>query len=212
MGPKSLAVLSGAVYVMYMKTAILYTLAIFLSAASQLPAVEPFSAGLDGLKEPSENVPVLQPKAVYKRADTEETVRPRYEEKCIFHAVASKMRIVISEERPAPGVYYASDIRVSRFAEAIQEQWGMTADRISNVYVVKTNEIYLADKAVYYAAHNRSIDDSLAHEYAHYFQVTYQGYTLEDMDDTAESQAVAVQTWFRENYISKAPERDLCSF
>lgn len=75
-----------------------------------------------------------------------------------------------------------------------------------NMYVVKTDEIYLNDSASSYGRHGRIIDDSLAHEYAHYVQVVYEGADREnDPNDALESDAVAVQTWFREAGAAALP-------
>ena len=48
-----------------------------------------------------------------------------------------------------------------------------------------------------------AIDDSLAHEYAHFIQHRYQAYGDGGFDDAAEGSAVEVQTWFRDEYIRK---------
>jgi len=41
----------------------------------------------------------------------------------------------------------------------------------ANVYVMARNEIYLMDDAGYYRRIRRTLDESLAHEFAHYLQV-----------------------------------------
>ena len=70
--------------------------------------------------------------------------------------------------------------------------------------MVARNEIYLADDPAYYRRLRRTLDESLAHEYAHYLQVRYFAANL--ADETCETEAVAVQFAFREqNRMSAAP-------
>jgi hypothetical protein len=75
---------------------------------------------------------------------------------------------------------------------------------VANVYVVARNEIYLSDDAGYYRRLRRTLDESLAHEFAHYLQVRYFGANL--ADESCETEAVAMQIAFRdENRPSHAP-------
>jgi hypothetical protein len=72
------------------------------------------------------------------------------------------------------------------------------------VYVVTRNEIYLTDDPRYYRRLRRTLDESLAHEFAHYIQTRYFGANL--ADETCEVEAVAVQFAFTEiNRMSGAP-------
>jgi hypothetical protein len=72
------------------------------------------------------------------------------------------------------------------------------------VYVVARNEIYLTDDARYYRRLRRTLDESLAHEFAHYIQVRYLGANL--ADEGCEVEAVAVQFAFTDlNRMPGAP-------
>jgi hypothetical protein len=136
-----------------------------------------------------------------------ETAKPLYKPDCVLAAVAGKKGVALDASRPAPMVLYGSKIPLTRFLEAAKEQLaGFVPDRVMNMYTVKTNEIYLNDAASTYGRHGRIIDDSLAHEYAHFIQVAYDGRTMGDgSDDFLESEAVAVQTWFREQGAAALP-------
>ncbi|MBI4374950.1 MAG: hypothetical protein HY549_00720 [Elusimicrobia bacterium] len=58
----------------------------------------------------------------------------------------------------------------------------------------------MIDEAAYYRRLKRSIDDSLAHELAHFIQVRYRGARLEQ-DPMLEEEAIHVQVWFRETFV-----------
>lgn len=132
-----------------------------------------------------------------------EPARPRYDTACILSAVASQMGVALRGDVPVPKVFYGSNTPLRQLQDAVEPQWGFRPDVFANVYVFARNEIYLWDDAAYYARMNRSIDDSLAHELAHFIQVKYQNATFEGGGEDLESQAVHVQTWFRENYIHR---------
>lgn len=128
----------------------------------------------------------------------------RYDEACILRAVAGKMGVTLRPEVPVPPVFLGSRTPLVRFQDAVEPQWNMRPEAFLNVYVIRNNEIYLNDDASLYASHGRALDDSLAHEFAHYIQVRYQGADFaRDDGDALESGAVAVQFWFRENYIAR---------
>lgn len=148
------------------------------------------------------------PKAAKSRSDKKNaagTAKLRYDETCVLRLVAAEMKI------PLPRIYYGSKVPFAQFLAAYHTQSNVDPDQVQNVYVLKTNEIYLSDKAVNYGAFGRALDDSLAHEYVHYLQVKYRGYTLEDCDDNAENQAVHYQLAFREKYIAVAPPENVCA-
>jgi hypothetical protein len=87
-------------------------------------------------------------------------------------------------------------LRQSR--DAIGAQWRFEPRAVSNTYAIARNEIYLLDDASYYVRYRRTLDDSLAHELVHYLQATY---LKEDLaSEWVEAEAVAIQTWFREEY------------
>lgn len=136
-----------------------------------------------------------------------ETAKPLYKPECVLAAVAERKGVTLDAARPAPMVLYGGSIPLARFLEASKEQLGgFVPDRVMNMYTVKTNEIYLNDSASTYGRHGRIIDDSLAHEYAHFLQVAYEGRSLGDgSDDFLEAEAVTLQTWFREHGAAALP-------
>ncbi len=124
-----------------------------------------------------------------------------YSPKCTFEAVAHRMGYPVDPSKPFPNVFVASEIPLEQFQDAVEEQWKMRPSAVLNVYVVELNEIYLLDEESYYLKVKRYIDDSLAHELAHYVQVVYRGADLNSDHDFYEQEAVHVQTWFRETFM-----------
>lgn len=149
-------------------------------------------------------------------ADDVQPARLRYEPRCILEAVARDISHNIGRHRgPAveaallgaarvasvPRVRLQSETPLVEFLAAVAPQ-APGVDRFSNFYIVAANEIFLLDDAAFYAKFGRSVDDSLAHEYVHYLQVLYLGYSLADLDaDSTEYMAVEYQTRFRDRYI-----------
>lgn len=147
-------------------------------------------------------------------------VRLRYEPRCILQAVATMINEDIGRHRgPAvsaailaaardPGVpvlRVESATPLVEFLTAVRPQ-DPSVDRFSNFYAVGANKIYLIDEAAYYArfanSSRRSMDDSLAHEFVHYLQVRYLGYSVAHLaTDDAESMAISYQTLFREFFV-----------
>jgi hypothetical protein len=110
----------------------------------------------------------------------------RYDETCILRAAARKMGVTLRADVPAPRVYLGSRTLLSQFQDAVELQWHMRPETFINVYLFERNEIYLNDDAALYGRHGRALDDSLAHKFAHYVQVRYQG---------ADPEADAGATW-----------------
>ncbi|TBR17071.1 hypothetical protein EPO15_17775 [bacterium] len=142
------------------------------------------------------------------RAAAPETAAPAFKPECVLAAVAGRKGVVLDPARPLPMVLFASSIPVSRYREAAKEQLGgMEVDTVLNMYVVKTDEIYIQDAAANYGRFGRTIDDSVAHEFGHYLQVVYdKADVANDANDSLESEAVALQTWFREVGAAALPE------
>lgn len=132
----------------------------------------------------------------------------RYSPEFILCTVAYRTHTTLKADIPAPQIYFASQITLKQFQDAVEPQWGIRPETFLNVYVWQRNEIYMLDDAEYYKKTGRALDDSVAHELTHYIQVQYKGMDL-GSDDIAEMQAVDVQTWFRENFIQKAPPADI---
>ena len=120
----------------------------------------------------------------------------------ILEAVARDMNVALKPEIPLPRIHLESRTPLVRFQNAMARQWGFRPPRFSNAYAVASNEIYLMDDRRYYVRLNRTLEDSLAHEFAHYIQVRYLGVALEH--ESCELDAVAVQEAFRARYTAGA--------
>ena len=127
----------------------------------------------------------------------------RYSPLCILKAVAALMGQQYRPDIPLPAVFRASEVTLLQFQDAVEPQWGLRPDNITNVYVWNRAEIYLMDDAAWYAEQGRAMDDSLAHEFVHYIQYRYRGWDLSQDDPGLEWQAIEFQTRFREEFIQK---------
>jgi len=134
--------------------------------------------------------------------ETDRSVRPaqlRFDPQFILAEVARRMNVTLRPDIPVPPVFFESATPLRRFQDAIVVQWRFRPHVFANAYSVVRNEIYLIDEAAYYSRRGRTIDDSLAHEFAHYLQVHYLSGDL--ADPTLESDAVAVQHLFRQDHV-----------
>ncbi|HAH05066.1 MAG TPA: hypothetical protein DCM05_00850 [Elusimicrobia bacterium] len=129
--------------------------------------------------------------------------RPKHPQACILKAVAGYMGKELRPGVPLPEVRLASETTLAEFHDSVEGQWEGAQRHITNVYSVRRNRIHLLDEGLYYQRLNRAIDDSLAHEYVHYVQHRYGAYGEGQFDDSAEMQAIDVQTWFRDEFIRK---------
>jgi hypothetical protein len=123
----------------------------------------------------------------------------RFEPHFILAAVARRMNVTLRPEIPVPAIFFESSTPLRQFQDAIGPQWRFRPHLFGNASVVARTEIYLIDDAGYYARSGRTLDDSLAHEFAHYVQVRYLDANLED--PTLESDAVAIQHGFRTEHM-----------
>ena len=128
-------------------------------------------------------------------------VAPRYSTQCVLDGVLSLIGLTLRPELPLPRIYLEETTPLRQFQDAVQTQWGMRPDVFLNAYAAARDEIYLINDAEYYDRLHRYVDDSLAHELAHYVQVKYRGVPIESFDDSMEHEAVAVQTEFRETFL-----------
>jgi hypothetical protein len=135
--------------------------------------------------------------ALLPAADAGEPVQPiqlQFDPAHILQAVAYRMNVTLRPEIPLPTILLQSRTPLARFQDAISVQWKFRPPVYSNAYVVERNEIYLMDDPAYYVRINRTLDESLAHEFAHYIQVHYLNADL--ADPSCESDAIAVQALF----------------
>jgi hypothetical protein len=127
-------------------------------------------------------------------AGAAEPIRLRFEPAVILQAVARQMNVTLRPEVPVPAIFLQSATPLARFQHAIAPQWKFSPPRYANAYVVARNEIYLMDDPDYYRRLGRTLDESLAHEFAHYLQVHY--FNADLADPSCETDAVAVQAMF----------------
>lgn len=128
----------------------------------------------------------------------EKTAKLKYSVDFVLDFVLKKKNLVRNPLLEMPQVFLQSQTDLELFQISMFEQWGMQPDQITNAYSVKTNRIFLNDDKTYYDRLKRCMDDSLAHELAHYVQVVYQKWDLND--DSLEWDAVDIQTQFREEF------------
>ncbi len=150
-------------------------------------------------------VAIVAMAACFAPAAADETLRAaqpaklRFDPQFILAEVARRMNVTLRPEIPLPPVCLESATPLRQFQDAISAQWQLRPHVFANAYSAARNEIYLIDDAAYYNRRGRTIDDSLAHELAHYLQVMYLGADL--TDPWVESDAIAVQLGFREDHV-----------
>lgn len=138
-------------------------------------------------------------RAVHGILSEKAPVRPAFKPDCVLAAIAARRRRTVDPAKPKPAVLFESETPLSRFQDAVEEQWGQRPDVFTNAYAWKKNEIFLIDDGTYYSSLHRTIDDSLAHEYVHYLQVVYEGSDIsQDAWGVYENEAIDAQTWFRQ--------------
>ena len=120
----------------------------------------------------------------------------------ILEAIAREMNVTLRPEEPAPEILLESTTPLGRFQDAIAAQWGFRPHVFTNAYAVRSNEIYLTDDPAYYGRLKRTLDESLAHELAHYIQVRYLNADL--AEESLENDAVAIQGWISTAYAKTA--------
>ena len=137
-------------------------------------------------------------------ADPSARARLQHDPRYILEAVARQMNVTLRADEPLPQIHFESSTPLAQFQDAVAPQWNFRPPMVANVYVIARNEIYLADDPAYYRRLRRTLDESLAHEFAHYLQVRYFAANLGD--ESCETEAVAVQFAFRDqNRQSFAP-------
>lgn len=129
------------------------------------------------------------------------TTKLCYPEADILAAVAWNMGTTLRTEIPLPKIIMSSQVSLKDFQDYVEPQWGFRPGAVSNIFIAARNEIYIIDEADYYRKMRRYIDDSLAHEYVHYIQIRYKNARFDPNDEYMESEAVHVQTWFRDGFL-----------
>lgn len=138
--------------------------------------------------------------ALVSTAHAYEPVRLQFDPDFILQAVARRMNVTLRPEIPVPTILLQSRTPLARFQDAVVEQWKFRPPMYTNAYVVARNEIYLMDDPAYYRRGNRTLDESLAHEFAHYIQVHYLNVDLSD--PYSEVDAVEVQSLFKRSRLA----------
>jgi len=128
-----------------------------------------------------------------------EPLRLRLDPQFVLGQVAQRMGVTLHPEIAPPAVFLESATPIGQFRDAIAAQWGLRPHLFGNAYAIERNEIYLIDDPSYYARLGRTMDESLAHELAHYVQVKYLNADL--AEPSWESDAIAVQTWFSATHL-----------
>jgi hypothetical protein len=136
-------------------------------------------------------------------ADDTATMRLQQDPREILESVARQMNVTLRAEEPLPKIHLESATPLEQVQDAVEQQWNFRPPRFANVYAVASNEIYLTDEPGYYRRVRRTLDESLAHEFAHYLQVRY--FAAKLSDETCETEAVAVQMAFRLAQAGHAP-------
>lgn len=141
----------------------------------------------------------VAPAAAGETGESARRAKLRFDPQFILAQVARRMNVALRPEIPVPTIFVESRTPLRQFQDAIAPQWHFRPHVFTNAYVTARNEIYLIDDAAYYARPGRTIDGSLAHEFAHYLQVMYLRSDL--ADPTLETEAVAVQRAFQQDHV-----------
>lgn len=134
----------------------------------------------------------------------------KQKKRCVLKAVARKKGVQLDDKIPAPEVYLGSRTSLEVFQDVMEKSYAWRPSAFINVYVDTENIIFLTDDPKLYQ-NGRTAEDSLAHEYVHYLQVKYEGATRESNQDALEAEAVHIQHWFREKYMSGDEPVDACA-
>jgi hypothetical protein len=117
----------------------------------------------------------------------------------ILEQVARRMGVTLRAYVPPPAIRLESRTPLERLQAAAERQWGFRPEVYTTTYATASNEVYLIDEAALYDNYGGTLDDSLAHELVHYIQAHYLGDRF--TTDWSETEAVAVQSWFRREYM-----------
>ncbi len=123
----------------------------------------------------------------------------------LLQQVARQMNVTLRPDVPLPKIFLESNTPLRQFQQAIAPQWKFRPHVFANAYAVERNEIYLSDDPRYYKKRNRTLDDSLAHEFVHYIQLRYRNDDL--ADESCEMEAIAQQLAFIDSHASPVAAR-----
>lgn len=126
------------------------------------------------------------------------TATLKYTPEVIFDFVLVQKKLSLNPNIQFPKIYFKSNTPLKQFQDAIEKQWNLRPDQITNAYAFENNEIYLMDDLDYYMKTKRCMDDSLAHEFVHFIQSKYQRYDMND--ESLEWEAIDIQTAFRDSF------------
>jgi hypothetical protein len=132
-------------------------------------------------------------------ADPTAVATLQHDPQFILEAVARRMGITLRPEFPPPAIRLESRTPLPRLQAAAERQWGFRPHVFTTTYASAGNEIFLIDDPALYAQYGGTPDDSLAHELVHYLQSRYRRDDFRT--DWSETEAVAIQTWFRREYM-----------
>ncbi len=118
----------------------------------------------------------------------------------ILEAVAGRMGVRLRPDIAPPVILLESRTPLQRLQAAVEKQWGFWPPVFVTMYATASNEVYLIDDAALYERYATTPDDSLEHELVHYIQANYRKDRLDT--DWSETEAVAVQIWFREEFMA----------
>ena len=118
----------------------------------------------------------------------------RLEPYVILQQIARQMNVTLRSDVPLPKIFLESSTPLRQFQQAIAPQWKFRPHVFANAYAIERNEIYLSDDPRYYKKRNRTLDDSLAHEFVHYIQARYRNNDL--ADESCETEAIDQQLSF----------------
>lgn len=127
----------------------------------------------------------------------------QHDPQLILEAVAGRMGVRVRSDIAPPVILLESRTPLQRLQAAAEKQWGFRPAVFVSMYATASNEVYLIDEAAFYDRYALTPDDSLAHELVHYIQANY----LKDRFETdlSETEAVAIQIWFREDFMASRP-------
>lgn len=160
----------------------------------QTAAAGLMGASLMGSPEPAMSQQDNQPPAVQQVVQQEQDIYNKQVQLETLKKVAKITHIKFNPSKPLPKVMKTSTVSDDKIKEHYAGCLRCVASKSGlSVYSYRYNEIWLA---------NNAKKDTLAHEYVHYLQYYYEGYTHKDFTSSSDAEfledaAVDVQNEFR---------------